>query len=70
VANASVANASVANASVANASVLRGVEPGVLAELYELAGSVAGVTEEQFAVQLVAAFNDPLGFEELRHRTG
>ena len=39
------------------------------AKLDELAGSVAGVTEEQFTVLFVAAFNDPLRSEELWQRT-
>ena len=41
-------------------SVLCGVEPGVLAELFKLAGSVAGVGEEQFPILFVATFNGTL----------
>ena len=47
-------------------SVLRGVEPGVLSELDELAGSVARVSQEKFTVLFVAEFDDALSLQEVR----
>lgn len=46
-------------------SVLGGVEPGVLAELFKLAGSVAGVGEKEFSILFVATFDRTLRSQKL-----
>lgn len=50
--------------------VLRGIEPRVLPELDELAGSVARVSQEKFTVLFVAEFDDALSLQEVRQRAG
>ena len=47
-------------------SVLCGVEPGILTELFKLAGAVPSMSKEQFTILFVAAFDRPLCTKKLR----